>query len=61
MLGFGDWQVAAGYILTLASVVLCIAYGVVNWNKPKEDQLNEIKEETEWEKRDPDLNEGGAE
>jgi len=60
MFGFGDVWVLLAYVLTIGSVVLCVVYGIANWNKPKEDLGDEIREEAEWEKRDPELNEGGA-
>lgn len=60
MSGIADWQVVLGYVLTLASVLLCVVYGAVNWNKPREDETAEIREEADWEERDPDLNEGGV-
>ncbi len=57
MSAFGDAWVTLAYVLTLGSVILCVAYGVINWNKPKEDLANEAREEAEWEKRDPELGE----
>ncbi|MGD9518620.1 MAG: symporter small accessory protein [Armatimonadota bacterium] len=33
MLGFADPWVAAGYWLSILATVLCVAYGVLNWNK----------------------------
>ena len=33
MLGINDGWVAAAYILCIASTLLCIVYGVLNWNK----------------------------
>ena len=59
MFGFGDVWVLLAYVLTIGSVILCVVYGLVNWNKPKEDENAEIAEEAVWEKKDPDLNEGG--
>lgn len=58
MLGFGDVWVFLGYALTIGSAVLCVVYGILNWNKPKEDEPKEIREEAEWESNDPELNEG---
>lgn len=58
MLGFGDVWVFLGYALTLGAAVLCVVYGILNWNKPKENESIEIREEAEWESKDPDLNEG---
>ncbi len=58
MFGFGDFWVFSGYALTLAAMLLCVVYGILNWNKPREDIGEEIREEAEWESRDPELTEG---
>jgi hypothetical protein len=58
MLGFQDWGVLLAYVGTILSAVICVVYGIINWNRPREDQAQEIKEEAEWEKKDPDLSEG---
>ena len=36
MLGLADGWVAAAYILCLLSSLLCVVYGIVNWNKGDE-------------------------
>lgn len=59
MSGFGDAWVTLAYALTIAAVLLCVVYGIANWNKPKEDLASEAREEAEWEKRDPELGEEG--
>ncbi len=33
MTGFGDIWVTLAAILSIASMVLCIVYGLTNWNK----------------------------
>ncbi len=58
MLGFQDVGVTLAFVCTILSAIVCVVYGIVNWNKPREDEQSEIKEEIEWEKRDPELNEG---
>lgn len=60
MFGFGDVWVFLAYFMAIAAMVLCVVYGVINWNKPKEDVVKEVLEEAEWEKKDPELNEGGV-
>ncbi len=50
----------AAYALTVLSAAACVVYGIVNWNKPKEDLEAELREEKEWEARDPELTEGEA-
>ncbi len=36
MLGIDDPWVAGAYLLCLASAVLCVVYGLLNWNKGEE-------------------------
>ncbi len=33
MLGIEDKWVALVYILCIASAILCVTYGIINWNK----------------------------
>ena len=55
MLGFQDLGAFLAFLLTIASALACVVYGVVNWNKPApEEETKEIREEQEWEARDPD-------
>ena len=54
MLGVGDWGVSLAFLLTLGSAAFCVVYGFVNWNNPGPDEeVREIVEEEEWEKREP--------
>jgi len=56
MLGLSGIGVAAAYILTILSAVLCVVYGIWNWNKPDEaEERVEIAEEAAWEKKDPEM------
>jgi len=58
MLGISGTGVAAAYILTILAMVLCVGYGIVNWNKPAEsEEKAEIAEEAAWERKDPELGE----
>ena len=54
MLGIEDKWIVAAYMLCLASTVLCVAYGLINWNRGDEpvkredvDWAKEEKEEVE--------------
>ncbi len=58
MLGFQDWGVTLAYVGTIVSASVCVVYGILNWNKPREDEESEITEELNWEKNDPELKEG---
>ena len=61
MLGFGDVWIFLGYLLTICAMLLCVVYGIRNWNSNRENVQKEILEEAAWEKNDPVLNEGGEE
>jgi hypothetical protein len=49
MLGIEDKYVALAYVLCVASTILCVAYGIVMWNKgdesPKAEDIKWAQEE----------------
>ena len=45
MLGIEDKYVSLAYILCLASTLLCVIYGVINWNR---GQVNVDQEDIRW-------------
>jgi hypothetical protein len=45
MLGIEDPLILAAYLLCLASTVLCVVYGALNWNKGDESLQ---KEDLDW-------------
>ena len=49
MLGIPDFWISAAYVLCISSAVLCVIYGVVNWNKGGEKEEEQIAEESVWE------------
>lgn len=49
MLGIDDPAIWAAYLLNLAGVVLCVVYGLMNWNKGAEHESEELEEEARWE------------
>ncbi|WP_277872925.1 symporter small accessory protein [Pseudodesulfovibrio cashew] len=38
MLGFGSVEIALAFWLSIASTLLCVVYGIVNWNKGGNDK-----------------------
>jgi len=57
MFGLGDFSIAAVYSLCILSSLLCIIYGIVNWNKGGEPTQKEIKQEVDWDKKELEINE----
>ena len=56
VLGINDPWVWSAYILCILSMLLCVGYGLINWNKG-EDEEEEIKEEMEWHKKEKEMEE----
>jgi hypothetical protein len=48
MLGLGDFWISLVFVLMIASVALCIVYGVVRWNKDGAPGRKELAEEKRW-------------
>ena len=56
MLGIKDFWVFFAYFGSIAGALVCVAYGIINWNKPlRDEEEKEIDEEIEWKKHDPEL------
>ena len=56
VLGIDDPWVWSAYILTILSMLLCVIYGALNWNKGDEEEI-EVKEEMEWHKKEKEMEE----
>ncbi len=56
MLGFADNLTAWGYILSILSAILCVIYGLINWNKGK-DSGEDYRRTVEWEREEIDMKE----
>lgn len=57
VLGIDDPWVLSAYILAILSMLLCVIYGALNWNKGGEDEEEQIKEEMEWHKKEKEMEE----
>lgn len=53
MLGFEGLGVYAAYTLSILAALVCVVYGIWNWNKPSTGkEKKQIDEEVKWEKKD---------
>ena len=41
MLGFGSVEIALAFWLSIGSSILCVIYGIVNWNETGKDKPGE--------------------
>lgn len=62
--GFADFSVFFAYSLVFLSTVVCIIYGIANWNKEGDVSEEENEEEKKWLKTEIEIDEevagGGA-
>jgi len=57
VLGIPDFWIWSAYLLCILSALLCIGYGIVNWNRGSDSETGQIEEEKSWEEKDPELKE----
>ncbi len=57
MFGLGDIWVSFAFGLSVVSVIICVIYGLVNWNKGHDDEMQQIKEEITWQVEDVKIDE----
>ncbi len=57
MLGIDDPWIWGVYLLCILSALLCVVYGLINWNKGAEVEAAEISEEIGWEEREEKMEE----
>ena len=51
MLGIDDPWIWGVYLLSILSTLICIVYGMLNWNKGDEVDVSEISEEIIWDEQ----------
>ncbi|MBN2853763.1 MAG: hypothetical protein JXQ23_13585 [Clostridia bacterium] len=56
MFGISDFGIWLVYLLCIASALLCLIYGIINWNKGGNDE-NELKKDAMWEAEDSKIEE----
>jgi hypothetical protein len=52
MLGIPDAGIWLAYILCIASAILCVVYGIFNWNKGGEDAT---EDDAQWEAKEEEI------
>ncbi|NPV00566.1 MAG: hypothetical protein HPY53_04205 [Brevinematales bacterium] len=57
VLGIPDPSIWVAYLLLIFLTLLCIVYGIVNWNKEGDISDEEAKEEKQWSKEEIELEE----
>lgn len=52
MLGIDDPGIYMGYIFAVLGLIACVVYGIINWNKGMETDIDEIEKDLEWEEKE---------
>ena len=55
MLGIDDPWIWGVYLLCILSALLCLVYGIINWNREGELEAVEIRETDAWEEREEEM------
>ncbi len=57
VLGISDPWIAAAYIGCILAMLLCVGYGILNWNKGGDNEGEQISEEISWHEKEKDMEE----
>lgn len=57
MFGLDDFSIVSVYSLCILSALLCIIYGIFNWNKGGDPTAKEIEQEVNWDKKELEISE----
>lgn len=55
MLGINDPVIYIGYLLAILSLIACVIYGILNWNKGIEKDSDALEKDLAWEEKDEQI------
>lgn len=55
MLGIPDAGIWLAYLLCIASTILCVVYGIINWNKGENTDEGSSQKDIEWDKKENEI------
>lgn len=56
MLGIDDFWIYIAYLLTVVVVIICVIYGIVNWNKGDKESAEELASDLAWLEHETEIN-----
>jgi hypothetical protein len=57
MLGIPDVWIVSAYLGCLAAAGLCVGYGLKNWNKGSENEMQQVAEKQIWQQSENEMDE----
>jgi hypothetical protein len=55
VLGIDDPWIWGVYLLCILSALLCLVYGIINWNREGELEAGEIRVRAAWEEKEEEM------
>jgi hypothetical protein len=55
MFGIHDPWIISAYLACILSAVICVVYGLINWNRGGEDEVGQMSEEARWEETEREV------
>ena len=55
ILGINDPWIWSAYIGCILAMLLCVVYGIINWNKGGDDEEGQISEEIRWHEKEKNM------
>ena len=55
VLGIPDFWIWSAYLLSVGSALLCVIYGLINWNRDGGDEHKQIDEESQWDEKEKEI------
>lgn len=57
MLGFSNFGITLVYFLCIASTVLCLVYGFINWNRGNDKEPENLEAAKKWNEKEHTIEE----
>lgn len=55
MFGIEDPVIYIGYLLTVLSLLLCVIYGAINWNKGDDPEESTLETDVKWVEKEEEI------
>jgi hypothetical protein len=55
MFGIEDPVIYIGYLLTILSLLLCVIYGAINWNKGDDPEEPALETDVKWVEKEEEI------
>ncbi len=57
MLGIPDIWIVSAYLSCLAAAGICVVYGLMNWNRGSDNEMQQVAEKQMWQQTENEMDE----